>query len=560
MGIRGVEQLTFVPSGITDSFDEIDAFRGACIAMTNLILDGSNPDQLVGRPGVGLPVTSFASFTSPTFVSLQVTIGTMTYGMVSSARYPGYDEPFAWDNVHGVFVAISGVTGSNLPARPATSGAWTPPTAAMIAGNLVITHPGFSGVGANFFGLLNLATPSVPAWSTSNTSTNALPSVPTSVANYNNRAWFACGNMAYYSDVLQPAVMSTGTQSLTIGDSTPIVGQNGLPMQTVSSGMTAALILFKANQVWMATGDSSTNNLSLQFLSLTIGCQSPRSVAQTPIGVIFIGQDAPYIVLQSAIITELHHPSSAVADLCLPFLNTQVPSRVAAAFAGNIYRVCVQTLLNGTVCTNDYWFDLRRMRWSGPHTFIYDCASQYDDSFILSGASYGAALFMGSSTSTTYTDNNVAYGTQLLTTNVIVGDTSQFKQIVESTMDFMSGGQGNSFTLTARSGASSVLAMAYVYAYVYGSGAGSLWGYATWGNFSWSLASVSPYRYDIYWNQPIVSDRISFLITTYAASPMIIGKLRAKYQVCGYTLRPPSSVVPGNQLDINFTLDQSTLS
>ncbi len=556
MGIRGVEQLTFIPSGITDSFDELDAFQGACTAMSNLILDSSNPDQLVARPGVGLPVTTFTSFTIPTFVSLQVTVGTMTYGMVSSSRYPGYDEPFAWDNVHGVFIAISGVTGSNLPVSPATTGAWTPPTAAMIAGKLVITHPGFSGVGTNFFGLLNLSIPSAPAWSTSNTATNALPSVPTSVANYNNRAWFACGNLAYYSDALQPAVMSTGTQSLTIGDSTPIVGQNGLPMQTVSSGMTAALILFKANQVWMATGDSSTNNLSLQFLSLTIGCQSPRSIAQTPIGVIFIGQDAPYIVLQSAIITELHHPSSAVADLCLPFLNAQVPSRVAAAFAGNIYRVCVQTLLNGSVSTNDYWFDLRRMRWSGPHTFVYDCASQYDDSFILSGASYGAALFVSSSTSTIYTDNSASYGTQLQTTNVTVGDTSQFKQIVESTMDFMSGGQGNSFALTAKSGTGLSLATAYVYS----SGQGSLWGYVTWGNFLWSSTNVSPYRYDIYWNQPIVSDRISFLVTTYAASPMIVGKLRAKYQVCGYTLRPQSGVIPGNLLDINFILDQSTLS
>ena len=37
----------------------------------------------------------------------------------------------------------------------------------------------------------------------------------------------------------------------------------------------------------------------------------------------------------------------------------------------------------GQSVTNDYWFDEHKRRWTGPHSFAYDCLSQYGNYFIM---------------------------------------------------------------------------------------------------------------------------------------------------------------------------------
>jgi len=570
MGIRAAQPLQFSPRGLTDAFDEVDSFPGACRALSNLIFDSANPDQVIARPGVGLPITSFATFNAPGFISIQETVGDITFGMIASSRNPGFEEPFAFNNVSGTFITISGVTAGNVPANAPSTGAWTPPTMTSIAKKIIITHPGFSGAGANFFGVLDVTNLNAPTWTSANTTTNALPSVPTSVANFNNRAYYVCGNQMYGSDSLSPLVITNLNSTVTVGDYTAITAQSGLPMQTVSSGVTATLVVFKANSVWILTGDTVSSNLTLSFVSLNVGCPHPRSVAQTPIGTIFISQDAPYNLLPSGILIELKNPSNLASDVRIPFQNSPMPSRTAAAFAGSIYRVCVNTVIDGIVQTNDYWFDLRRLRWTGPHTFQYDCASQYNGLFILSGVGTGAALFnsiFGNTTqNTVYNDNGVAIGVTVTTTNLHDSDTMEFKQVVESTIDVTSSGQSVSFSITANDDLGAVLASASVAT----PSASAVWGAFNWGDgTAYSTANTHPRRYDVAWNVPIVWDRMSLTITTGSANGVAIGKFKAKYQRCGYTLRAPllPGVIPtpaspqaGKQLDVNFVLDQSPLS
>ena len=97
MAIRNGQPVRFTPKGICDAFDATDAFPGSCALLTNLIFDQANPEVMVSRPGVGPPRTAFASFTAPTFVSGFITIGSVVYGMVSTGRNAGHDEPFAFD-------------------------------------------------------------------------------------------------------------------------------------------------------------------------------------------------------------------------------------------------------------------------------------------------------------------------------------------------------------------------------------------------------------------------------------------------------------------------------
>ena len=148
MGIAKSKPVRFVPTGLSDAADSTHAFQGACTSLQNLIFDQANPQCVISRPGVTL-LTNFTGFTTPGYVSCHIGVGTLIYGMVASGRNAGKDEPFCWDTVNNVFITISGVTNATTPLSPASTGAWTPPTMAVVGVYIVITHPGFTGVVAN---------------------------------------------------------------------------------------------------------------------------------------------------------------------------------------------------------------------------------------------------------------------------------------------------------------------------------------------------------------------------------------------------------------------------
>lgn len=538
MPIRNGQPVRFTPKGLCDAYDATDAFQGACALLTNVVFDQANPEVVVSRPGVGAPVTSFATFTTPTFVSVFAVIGTIVYGMVSTARNPGHDEPFAYDLIANAFITISGVLSTNVPASPATSGPWTPPTMAVISTDIIITHPGFSGAGANFFGVINIANPAAPVWSSANTATNALPSVPTSVANFNNRAWYACGNVLYFSDVLVPLTRTNATNSVTLGDTTPITAQSGLPIQTTSAGVIGGLIAFKGSSIWQVTGDITQNNLSLSYITLTTGCSSPRSVVQGPLGIFFVGVDAPYILNFLGVLSALSHTpgNDGPPDVQVPFQNCTQFSRISASFSGNIFRVCVPTTLSGVSQTNDYWYDIRRKRWNGPHTFPYDCASQFGISFVLSGIGSGAALFVSQSipnTNSTYADNGTQITSHMKSSSFPKTGRMAQVQVVESTQELSSSGSAVQYSITGYDDQNNTLGSCLITTapsgFVWGSGV--LWGSGA----KWSSAQRIPHVYNIPWRAPLVFQKMAIDIQATSSNSLSIGTFFARYQDTGYT-------------------------
>ncbi|RQR94569.1 hypothetical protein DIE04_19135 [Burkholderia sp. Bp8994] len=536
MAIRNAKPVRFTPKGLCDAFDATDAFAGACQLLSNLVFDQGNPEIVVARPGVGNAATTFSSFTSPTFVSVHTVVGNIAYGMVSSGRNPGFDEPFAFNLATNAFITISGVTSSNVPASPSTSGAWTPPTMAVVGTKVLITHPGFTGTGANFFGVIDISNPAAPAWSSSNLATNGLSGVPTSVANFNNRAWFAVGNTLQFSDPLAPLTRTNASQAVTIGDTTPITAESGLPIQTTSAGVIGALVVFKAGQIWQITGDPTTNNLALNYISLTTGCIAPRSVVQGPFGIFFAGVDAPYILnfLGTLVPLSSRPGTDFPADLQVPFQNTTQPSRISAAFAGNIYRTCVPTLIQGQQQTNDYWYDIRRKRWTGPHTFLYDCASQYGEAFVLSGAGQGAALFVSTtipSANSSYLDAGATFVSHLRSSDFPKTGHMQQLQVVESTLELGSTGSQVFFNLTALNDQNNTIASAFVTT----PAQGSIWGAFVWGRANWSSNSSIPHVYTIPWPIALVFQKMSLDVTVTPTNEVQIGTFFARYQDAGYT-------------------------
>lgn len=536
MAIRGGRPIRFTPKGLCDAYDATDAFLGACQLLSNLIFDQGNPEIVVSRPGVGAAATTFSGFTAPTFVSVYIVIGNIAYGMVASGRNAGKEEPFAYNIATNSFITVSGVTAANTPTAAPTSGPWTPPTMAVVSTKIIVTHPGFNGTGSNFFGVIDISNPAAPTWSSANLATNALPSAPTAVANFNNRAYFACGNLAIYSDVLAPTTRTNATQSLTIGDTTAITAFQGLPVQTTSAGVIGALVAFKGSQIWQVTGDTSTNNLGLNYITLTTGCIAPRSIVQGPYGIFFIGQDSPYILnfLGSLVPLTATPGADGVADLKVPFQAATEPSRITAAFAGSVYRVCVPTLIQGQQQTNDYWYDTRRKRWNGPHSFPYDCAAQYGNSFVLSSAAQGAALFVSATiptSSSVYNDAGTALTSHLRSSSFPKTQRMAEIQVIESTIELSSSGQSVNYNISALDDQDTYIGSTFVQTIA----SGSVWGSFVWGAANWTSNKNVPHVYTIDWTAPLVFQKMALDVMATSSNSLSIGTFFARYQDTGYT-------------------------
>jgi len=534
--IRKQFPVRFTPKGLSDAFDSTEAFEGACYSLQNLIFDQQNPELVIARPGVGAPLTSFPGFTSPTGVVCHITIGTVVYGMVSTGRTPGYDEPFAFDTATMTFYACSGVTSGNVPATQSTSGSWTPPSMTVVSTKIIITHVGFSGTGSNFFGVLDISTPTAPAWSSANTATNALPSVPTWVANLNNRAWYACKNVLYYSDSLVPTTMTNAGQSLTVGDPSVVRAISGLPVQTTSAGVVQALLVFKDFQIWQITGDTVTSNLALNFLSLNVGTSAPRSVVQTPFGTVFMGIDGSYIVDSMGQVRPLTKNSEvSEQDIQQPFIAATQPSRVSAQYSGGVYRICVDTVINLVAYTNDYWFDTGRLRWNGPHNFPYDCASQLGNGFVLSHLSLGAALFksqMFPDSTSVFNDNGVALSFTMESSSFPKTGGMNENCVVESTIELSNRGSQMTFVVNAISEQRNTLNATYI---VTSGASGSTWNGTTWGGGLWSSSANIPHIYTVPWTDQLVFKKMAVQVSGLAQSGVSIGTFFARYSDLGYT-------------------------
>lgn len=526
--------VRFTPRGLVDALDATDKFPGASTALTNLVFDQSNPEIMVSRPGVGSGITSFAGFLSPGVVSVHVTIGTVTYGMIATARNSSLDEPFAYDHSISSFLPVSGVLAANCPTTQPTGGAWTPPTMASVGVNIIVTHPGFPG-GATKFGYFDITNPAAPAWNAGDTSTNGLSATPVAVANFNNRAYFAVSNRTEYTDVLT-LNRAAAAQSLTFGDASALTALSGLPIQTTSSGVTQALLAFKAFQVWQVTGDPVSGDLSENFISIIVGSSSPRSIIQSPQGTYFASFFAPMMIDQFGLLRAVTHAlTDTEPDVRAAWQNAVTPSRIAGGYTGRVYRVSMETIINGQDVVNDYWFDENKRRWTGPHSFPYDCVSQLGSFFILSSNANPGKLFKSEplpSSTSTYLDNGAAIMSTEQSSTFPKTQDMAMNQVVESTIELSSSGSPASYAITALDEGGNTLNSCIVPVM----SSGTLWGAGVWGGFNWASSQNRPATYTVPWTAPLVFNKMAIYITVTSGTAIALGTFFARYKKLGYTL------------------------
>ncbi|MES2137598.1 MAG: hypothetical protein V4502_11140 [Pseudomonadota bacterium] len=158
MALRNGTPLRHIPSGVCDAVDGTNAHAGAMAALANLIPDPSTRGVYVPRPAATLnsDFTAGGTFANAGFISEELVVGDLAYGMIASSRNAGKDEPYCRNLATGAFVTVSGVTAANTPTSPAPSGDWTPPILAAVGGRIIVTHPGFPG-GSTKFGWFDIS-------------------------------------------------------------------------------------------------------------------------------------------------------------------------------------------------------------------------------------------------------------------------------------------------------------------------------------------------------------------------------------------------------------------
>jgi hypothetical protein len=521
--------VKILPSGCGDALPD-EGPPGIMTALQNLVPDPANQGIWVPRPAGQVFAATAAAFT-PGFISALFITGRYAYGMVSSALHAGFDQPFAYDLVGGAFIAITGITGANVPTSPLTTGAWTPPTMDQVGVYILVTHPGFNGAGNGYFGWINVSSPLAPTWASGNLATNLLPSPATYVKQFNQRAFYAVAPFGaqpatYASDVLAP-LTATNPLILTYGDNKPLFAMGVLGQQNIFGGITQALLVFKDNNIFQLTGDwgagGALGTIALNSLNIAVGTIAPLSVVPTPRGVAFLSQDGFRIIdWQSKISDPIGLGGTGIV---IPFTQALVPSRVVAACNGQTIRATTQNNAALGQPFQEWVFDLERKIWHGPHTFPYNQISRYGASYVVAPVGI-KGLWQSDilpNVTSQYTENGVSLS-WIWRTSLIANDDGIYERaVINSTIYCAGDAVLQQFTMTGENSAGSPLSSVPVSPPTTPS---SLWGTMKWGSGTWGAAQLQMSHVVIPWDQPLVFDRASFTMQGMSASGVAVGEMR----------------------------------
>lgn len=592
MSLRRTTPLAFHPRGISDARDSSQVFSGAMAMLKDLIPDPSTKGlwqcrpaafELVNMSGGGGFSSGFSDgFTVETglmlfpeplgVVSCLLVVGNVAYGMVGAGGTQDY--PFAFDLSTNTLIAVSGIVtgvGNNLPTSQPTSGDWTPPTMDVVGSTVLVTHPGFVGTG-NWLGTFDISTPTAPVWSAGNlTFTSGSSSgpffspssgVPVAVKAFNGRAYWAYNpasgpSATVFSDVLTPTVATNaGTvQIINYDDNVPITALGALPLSNQLGGIIQGLLVFKGvTNIYQITGDVSLGpgppqgTLTKNSLNVATGTFAPNSLATTSKGLAFAAPDGIRIIDFNATVSD---PIGLEGmGKTTPFLSALVPTRIAAAANGTVYRVSVQDASLNNSPLVEYWLDFARGGiWSGPHSLPARVIKPYKNTFITAPYAMEHTLQQSDylqSQSSIFVENGLPMTFGWLTS--LLPDTDQMSEnaMIETTIYLAQGSQasyviqalneGNvalgSFTVTSATG-------------------GAFWGTATstppgfiWGQATWGGTSPVLFPQAVYWPKPIVFRRLAISVTGPSSQLLRLGTLHLRYEQLGYLQQPLINLTP----------------
>ena len=353
-----------------------------------------------------------------------------------------------------------------------------------------------------------------------------------------NRAYFIVNPptgqpAAYFTDVLTLTITDP-THIITFGDNVNLTALGALPLNSqLTGGVNQSLIVFKgAAQMWQILGDAalSSNPLNVNAMTVATGTLAPNSICPTPKGLAFIAPDGLRVIDFSGTISD--PVGDAGSGVTVPFIFALSPSRMAAACSGKVFRVSVQNG-NATGSPNqEYWYDIPRGVWSGPHSFPASQIKVYNNTFIMAPIGVTAKLFQSDaaqSSTSTFVENGVQMTLGWVTS--MLPDTQQMAEnaMIETTVNIA---LAAGVTMTVQSGDEN--GAIYNSVSVVGPAQTTVWGGFVWGLAQWQGAANALSPRQIKWTIPIVFRRLYVSVTSNCASGLRIGDLYMRYQQLGY--------------------------
>ena len=395
---------------------------------------------------------------------------------------------------------------------------------------------------ANTVGLtVTGGTPAAPLWGSGNLNTNPLLAVPVAVAQFNARAYFAVGNGMTFSDAGTPTQRTSAFQAITFGNGLAVTALGGTSLSQTLGGMLQALIAFQGdNTMQQITGDVAFGNLSVNELSVGVGTNAPNTICSTAKGLAFIAPDGLRLLEFTGVVSE---PVGADGEgVCYPFLSAVFPTRMAAAFNQNVFRVSVQ---NGAVPGQpfqEWWYDFKLKVWTGPHSFpaalIVPFQGTADQGFTVVPVGVPAALF-SSSVTPSIQDTYVENGTQLafVFETVLLPDNDEMAQnsMTQTTLSCAIG-RNQTLTVVASDEEGNALDQVFLFGPMIPD---TIWGSFAWGASPWGGIGSFFVQNPLPWDHALVFKQARLQVTGNSVLGTVLSNINMQVAKLGYLTQFP---------------------
>ena len=518
------DTITFAANptaGDTLTFGSQQTDQAAGLLGTLVTFVASAPIAADGQVLIGVDLAhTLANLLAFLQTSGDANLGALTYSVAGDVLSVAYVQP--------------GVDGNSYPI-------------ASSSGNAVVATPTLTGGSGCHFGAIDISAPLAPTWSAGNCAINPLPAIPNAVAQFNSRAYFLVNPSTGLpglipSDPLLPFQRTNGSYVLTFGDNTPLTALAGLPLQNQLGGIVQSLIVFKGiANMEQVTGDPLPNTAAGAWASNTLnvatGTLAPRSVVPTPQGLMFM---SPQGYRTINFFAQVSPPIGADGKgVSTPFIYCPNPSRVAAASNAKLLRVSVPTQSG---LNQEFWLDIARQIWTGPHTLPANMIEAYKNTFIEAPVELPNSLWQSDwfqSPGSVFSEAGLQLQWAWQTSLLPDAKTMQQYELHESILKFSCGGNS---TANAVDEGGDVIADAngngQAVATIPPSGNSSGWAGAQWAGslFYGQAYSLSPVQ--LQWPTTVVFSRLSLQITGASDSYTRIGALQLGYEALGYLPQP----------------------
>jgi hypothetical protein len=342
----------------------------------------------------------------------------------------------------------------------------------------------------------------------------------------NGRAWFADGlDGIPFSDSGFPCRRSNqpNVQALTTNDGVSVTMIAPIELTSpLVGGIVEGLIAFQGEaQMRQITGDPSTNNLAMNLLPVATGTLAPLSVIPCSLGTAFISPQGLRFVRPDGSVTDpIGVDGQGVTH---PFQYAKFPSRICAEANVAVLRITVQHGSDPGEPFQEFWFDLSRKTWSGPHSFPARLIQHWRSTFVMAPLAVNASMWRSNSVGPHYNGGSpsdfVENGQQLswVAETVLLPDNEALSMnaVVESNL-MCAVAITNPIQVTAFSERRAIINIPL-----------PLTPAASNTNLTQRL---------IAWTRPLIFKQMSVRMTGLSGSDVRLGNLYMRYQILGYNL------------------------